>query len=170
MSSWDDKERRAVSETLSRAVSWFGDKPDRLGKPMVLHSVRVGLMGRNHEEMIAGFLHDVLEDLPELGSRIVESHILIQRGRGWLSKEDGERILAAVYAVTKGTREPYESFIQRVAISGPLAIAVKLNDLRDNLNRASELMEPAERDRLIGRWALAVMVLESKLNEKEDAA
>lgn len=37
-----------------------GVGPD--GEPAVFHSLRVGMMGRNDKERMAGFLHDIMED------------------------------------------------------------------------------------------------------------
>ena len=44
-------------EELTQALS-----KDLDGRPVILHSLSVGMARTNDEEMICGFLHDVLED------------------------------------------------------------------------------------------------------------
>lgn len=46
-------------------------------------------------------------------------------------------------AVTRRSGESYAAFIERIAATSPLAVAVKLNDLADNAARCGELPEPA---------------------------
>lgn len=77
-------------------------------------------MGRCDEERIVGILHDVVED----------SSWTLQ-----MLKAEGfsDDILEAVDAVTRRPDETYERFIGRVA-RNPMAAAVKLNDLTDNMD------------------------------------
>jgi (p)ppGpp synthase/HD superfamily hydrolase len=78
-------------------------------------------MGRSEEEKIAGALHDVVED----SSWTFEA--LEAEG---FSKE----IIDALRCVTKTSEnENYDAFIDRVR-KNPLAIAVKINDLTDNMD------------------------------------
>lgn len=93
---------------------------DKAGFPYILHVLRVGLAGANDRERIVGWLHDVVEDggpdyLKYLQSRHFPSDVI-----------------DAVEALTCRKGENYEDYLVRVK-ANPLARAVKLNDLSDNL-------------------------------------
>lgn len=87
-------------------------------------------MGQNDNERIVGVLHDVIED----------THWTFED----LEKEGfSKEIIDALKCITKTSDvEDYEEFINRVKIN-PLAIKVKLNDLRDNMDirRMPEVLE-----------------------------
>ena len=94
---------------------------DKSGAPYIGHPLRVMEMGRNEDECILGVLHDVVED-------------------GAISFEDllaegfPPYIIDALRCITKlSPDEPYDKFIARVK-RNPLAVAVKLNDLTDNMD------------------------------------
>ena len=95
---------------------------DRYGVPYINHVVRVSDYGKTLDEKIVGALHDVIEDNPEY-----TSEALIELGFP-------EYIVFAVECLTKIDPEmPYEDLIKK-AEQSPLAIAVKINDLRDNMD------------------------------------
>jgi (p)ppGpp synthase/HD superfamily hydrolase len=103
---------------------------DKYGAPYINHVTRVMNMGETDNEKIVGILHDVIED----------TH--------W-TFEDLERVgfsievINAIKCVTKTSDdEDYSEFINRVKIN-PLAVKVKLNDLRDNMDikRMPEVLE-----------------------------
>ena len=94
---------------------------DKAGKDYIGHPLRVMEMGRTEEEKIVGVLHDVVED----GDWTFEA--LEAEG---FSKE----VIAALKCVTKTSEnENYDEFIERVK-KNPLAVAVKINDLTDNMD------------------------------------
>lgn len=96
---------------------------DKYQAPYLAHVMRVMEYGKTYDEKIVGALHDVVEDNPEDFSFEY-------------LKEAGfpEHILLAVKCLTKNNAEEnYEDFIRRTEKS-PLAVAVKLNDLRDNMD------------------------------------
>lgn len=132
-----------ISSAIAAASYAFGPKLDRLGKPMILHSIRVGMAGQTPDEMIVGFLHDVIEDTDTTLACLCL----------W-----PDHIVAAVDALSRLDGEPYRAFIERVRAAGPLAIAVKRNDLADNLGRATELPDDEMR-RLTVRWTHALVYL-----------
>ena len=75
-------------------------------------------------------LHDVVEDTDWSFERLAEE--------GFSSK-----VIEALKCVTKlSEEEPYNEFIERVKVN-PLAVAVKLNDLTDNMDirRLNELTD-----------------------------
>ena len=94
---------------------------DKSGKDYIEHPLRVMEMGKTEEEKIVGVLHDVVEDTPWTFEAL--------EAEGF-SKE----ILDALRCVTKTSEnENYDDFIERVR-KNPLAVAVKINDLTDNMD------------------------------------
>ena len=94
---------------------------DKCGKDYIGHPLRVMEMGRTEEEKIVGVLHDVVED----------SHWTFED----LEAEGFSQIvITALKCVTKiSENENYDDFIERVK-TNPLAVAVKINDLSDNMD------------------------------------
>lgn len=127
---------------LAIAVEAHGEQADKQGEPYVLHVLRVALAGITREEQIVGALHDVMED------------------GGWreedLHAEFGAEIAEAVWLLTrpKNSTMSYEEYIDRLR-PWPLARAVKVNDLRDNLSRI-EGLSSADRLRLEPRYRWAM--------------
>lgn len=98
--------------------------------PYINHPIRVMKMGKIMEEKIAGVLHDVVED-SEWTFEILEKE--------GIPKD----VIDALKCVTKLSEdEEYDHFIERVK-TNPLAVKVKLIDIRDNLDvtRLDELTE-----------------------------
>ena len=94
---------------------------DKAGKPYIEHPMRVMNMGKSMEEKIAGILHDVVED-SEWTFEMLEKE--------GIPKD----VMDALRCVTKLSEdEDYDHFIARVK-TNPLAIKVKLNDLKDNMD------------------------------------
>lgn len=94
---------------------------DKSGKDYIGHPLRVMEMGSTEEEKIAGVLHDVVED-SDWTFEALEAEGFSQE------------IIAALKCVTKlSENENYDNFIERVK-KNPLAVAVKINDLTDNMD------------------------------------
>ena len=94
---------------------------DKAGCDYIEHPLRVMAAGKSLDEKIVGVLHDVVEDT----NWTFES--LAAEG---FSAE----VIEALRCVTKlSESEPYDKFIARVK-RNPLAVAVKLNDLSDNMD------------------------------------
>jgi hypothetical protein len=120
--------------TLNRAIEIatkaHEGATDKNGASYINHVTRVMNMGQTDNEKIVGVLHDVIEDT------------------NWtfedLEKEGfSKEVIDALKCVTKTSEdEDYSEFIDRVKIN-PLAVKVKLNDLRDNLDvkRMPEVLE-----------------------------
>lgn len=93
-------------------------------KPEILHPLAVGLAGNNREEIIAGFLHDVVED-----SSLTFTDL---RNKG-VDENTIEVLKLLTHDKTKST---YTDYINKIASSQNItAIHVKYNDLRNNLKR-----------------------------------
>lgn len=111
--------------TLERAIEIATEahrgQLDKAGCEYITHPLRVMAAGKSLEEKIAGVLHDVVED------------------SGWtfeMLEAEGfsAEIIAALRCLTKlSANEPYDKFIIRIK-DNPLAVAVKLNDLSDNMD------------------------------------
>ena len=94
---------------------------DKAGNEYIGHPLRVMEMGKTEEEKIVGVLHDVVEDTDWSFERL--------EAEGFAPE-----IIAALKCVTKiSENENYDAFIERVK-KNPLATAVKINDLTDNMD------------------------------------
>lgn len=111
--------------TLERAIEIATQahegQVDKAGKPYIGHPLRVMEMGRTVEEKIVGVLHDLVEDTPWTFEML--------EAEGF-----SPEVIAALKCVTKiSEKENYDDFIDRVK-KNPLAVAVKINDLTDNMD------------------------------------
>lgn len=112
-----------IEDALLLAVEAHDGQKDLDGKPVIMHPMAVGLAGRNREEIIAGLLHDVVEDT---GFTFED---LLERGVD-------EPIVEALRLLTHTKDMPHEDYVKRIAQSGnDIAIHVKYNDLCHNLKR-----------------------------------
>ena len=94
---------------------------DKAGNDYIGHPLRVMEMGKTDEEKIVGVLHDVVEDT----SWTFE---------GLEAEGFSKEIIEALRCVTKTSEnENYDAFIERIK-KNPLATAVKINDLTDNMD------------------------------------
>jgi (p)ppGpp synthase/HD superfamily hydrolase len=119
-----------LEKAIEIAVHAHKGQVDKAGRPYILHVLQVMMFGKTDEEKIVGVLHDVVED----------THWTFES----LEKEGfSQEIIEALKCVTKiSENEHYDAFTERVK-KNPLAIRVKLNDLRSNmdLTRLDQLKE-----------------------------
>jgi hypothetical protein len=114
------------------ATSAHEGQVDKAGKPYIEHPMRVMNMGKTVEEKIAGVLHDVVEDSDWTFDMLEKEGI-------------PKDVMDALRCVTKLSEdEDYDHFIERVK-TNPLAVKVKLNDLKDNMD-ITRLGEVTEKD------------------------
>ena len=111
--------------TLERAIEIASEahkgQYDKAGNDYIGHPLRVMDMGRSEEEKIVGVLHDVVEDTDWTFEMLAAEGF-------------SQDIIAALKCVTKiSENENYDDFIERVK-KNPLATAVKINDLSDNMD------------------------------------
>jgi Guanosine polyphosphate pyrophosphohydrolases/synthetases len=107
-----------VAKAVELAARVHACQKDIGGAPYILHPMRVmGEMECEQTRIIAA-LHDTVEDGEGFSVGIVRRHF-------------GDRIAAAVDALTKREGEDYDDYLQRVK-SDELALKVKLADLKDN--------------------------------------
>ena len=111
--------------TLQRAIEIATEAHqgqfDKAGRDYIGHPLRVMEMGKTEEEKIVGVLHDVIEDTDWTFEKLAEAGF-------------SDEVIAALRCVTKiSENENYDDFIDRVK-KNPLAVAVKINDLTDNMD------------------------------------
>ena len=97
------------------------DQKDKVGRPYILHPLRMMLRFKSEKEMIVAVLHDVVEDSPDWDFERL-------RGEGF-----SEEIVEAVDHLTRREEETYDEFVERSS-RHPLARRVKLADLEDNMD------------------------------------
>ncbi len=112
-----------IEKALEIATKAHKGQLDLDGKPVILHPLTVGLMGTCTDEIVVGFLHDVVEDSDYTFAYLLEQGV-------------PTHIIDTLRLLTHAKTEPYETYLERIATSGNrLAIAVKWHDLTHNLER-----------------------------------
>ena len=111
--------------TLQRAIEIATEahkgQYDKAGNDYIGHPLRVMEMGMTENEKIVGVLHDVVEDSDWTFEALAAEGF-------------SQEIIEALRCVTKvSENENYDDFIERVK-KNPLAVAVKINDLSDNMD------------------------------------
>ena len=87
------------------------------------HSKRVALKGKTEEEIVLGYLHDVIEDSGDMFDYDILSK----------TYKIPDYILKSLYAITRDkTKETYFDYIKRLS-TNDLARQVKIYDLEDHL-------------------------------------
>lgn len=110
-----------LSKAINIAMQAHAGQVDKAGMPYIGHVMRVMQAGKTIDEKIVGVLHDVVEDTDWTFEDLLAEGFPVH-------------IVDALRCVTKlSDDEPYESFINRVK-TNPLAVAVKINDLTDNMD------------------------------------
>lgn len=121
---------KILSKAITLALKAHEGQVDKSGVPYAGHIMRVMAAGRTMDENIVGVLHDVVEDTEWTFDALLDEGFSVH-------------IVDALRCVTKlSDDEPYDEFIERVK-TNPLAVAVKINDLTDNMDvrRYKELSE-----------------------------
>lgn len=139
---WDALETKA----MALAGHWFDGVKDKGGQPYIAHVRRVAEGCASPAGRVVGWLHDLLEDTAIPFKDISEVF--------------PPEVTLAVVALTRLKGEVYlTDFIPRIALN-PLAVEVKLSDLRDN----SDLSRPfANPDMVAKRYKPAIALLEKGL-------
>lgn len=120
---------------------------DKGGNPYILHPVRVMLGCKTLDEKIVAVLHDTLENSD------LTAEDLLKEGFS-------DTIVDAVVCLTREMGGDYMEYIQKVA-KNPLATAVKLSDLTDNMDlKRLPGLTPRDFQRL-ERYLRAQLILET---------
>lgn len=134
-----------LEKAIAIAVQAHAGQLDKSGAPYILHPLRVMFGVSSEVEQIVAVLHDVVEDSEWTFEQL--------RAEGF-----SESVLAALDCVTKRENEDYFDFIDRIKVN-PLAIAVKISDLHDNMKLA-RIPNPTERDfQRIRKYEKALAIL-----------
>lgn len=124
-----------LEDAIWLAVQAHRGQVDKAGSPYVLHALRVMLRLDGEAARIAGVLHDVIEDTDCTLDQL--------RELGY-----SPAVLDALDRLTHRPGDAYDAYIDRVEAS-PLARAVKLADLEDNLDvRRLPEVTPRDAERL----------------------
>jgi (p)ppGpp synthase/HD superfamily hydrolase len=136
-----------VDDAVALARRAHEGQTDKGGRPYITHPIRVMQRVEGTHERMAAVLHDVIEDTP------VDADDLRAAGCP-------ERVVEAVVALSKLPGEPLESSIARAA-ADPIAAVVKRADIADNSSevRLGQL-DPATQDRLRGKYARSLQLLD----------
>ncbi|MBU3847161.1 MAG: HD domain-containing protein [Candidatus Acinetobacter avistercoris] len=122
-----------LEKAIALAANRHAGQVDKANQPYILHPLRVMLKMKTTPQQIVAVLHDILEDT---NTTVVE---LITLG---FSSE----IVDAVIALTKKEDENRIEVAYRI-VKNPLARAVKLADLADNMD-ISRIPQPSSGDLL----------------------
>jgi (p)ppGpp synthase/HD superfamily hydrolase len=135
----------SLETAIAIAAEAHKGQRDKGGQPYILHPLRVMMKLKTENERIVAVLHDVLEDTP-----ITEDDL---RQRGFSSA-----IIEALRCLTREADEPYEAFIRRVK-RNPLASAVKVHDMTDNMD-LSRIPAPKDEDfKRVEKYRAALLIL-----------
>lgn len=140
-----------LNKAIKIAEKAHKGQKDKYHTPYISHVMRVVSYGKTLDEKIVGALHDVVEDN--------EDYSL-----DFLRKEGfPEHIIYAVECLTKlPTDTDYMEFIKKIEKS-PLAIAVKMNDLKDNMDLTRVNRELTRKDlKRFNKYLIAYRYLVNK--------
>lgn len=109
-----------LQRALEIAVVHHAGQTDKSGEPYALHSIRVSMKLDTEAAKITALLHDIVED-----TSITLADL----------REEGftPEIIEAVDLLTHRRLDPYEDYVAKIA-ANPIARAVKLADLEDNMD------------------------------------
>lgn len=112
-----------LKTALKIALDAHKEQKDLDGKSEFFHPLEIGLAGRNMEEMVVGFLHDVVED-----SNLTFNDLL--------AYGIPKRYIDTLQLLTHDKSMLYDDYLMNIGKSGNrTAISVKMNDLKHNLAR-----------------------------------
>lgn len=137
---------------ISIAVEAHRGQTDKADLPYILHPLRVMGNVNSLEAKIVAVLHDVVEDTP------ITFDVLLDKGI--------EPLLVDVVKLLTHTKEiSYENYIRKIA-TNPLAIQVKLADLKDNSN-LDRLKEKTDKDyQRLEKYKKAIAFLEDNFQNQ----
>jgi len=141
--------QQLFEKAIAIALKAHQGQKDKAGAPYLLHVLRVMMSMEKMDEKIVALLHDVVEDSETTIEDLTKAGFPL-------------KILKAVELLTKTDNQPYEDYIQRMK-KNPIAKAVKMADLKDNLN-TNRLKKLSDSDKLrIKKYKQALKTLNSQL-------
>ena len=119
----DNENLSQIEIALEIALRAHKGQRDLDGNPVILHPLTVALKGNNESEIVAGLLHDVVEDTGYTFDDLLNAGI-------------SAKVVDALRLLTHKKGTDYLDYVRRIADShNPIAINVKCNDLEHNLER-----------------------------------
>lgn len=145
------KKEELLNKAIKIAQKAHKNQTDKFGTPYINHIMRVMTAGKTYDEKIVGVLHDTIEDCPE-----ITYEFLLQEGFP-------HHIVFAIECLTKTPADvDYTEFIKQTEKS-PLAVAVKMNDLRDNMDLTRFTKPLTEKDaKRLNKYLTAYLYLKDK--------
>jgi hypothetical protein len=132
------------------------DQRDKAGKPYLEHVKRVSDKGKTETEKICGIPHDLVEDTPWTIAQLEKEGFTTE-------------VIDVLKLLTRNPNEDYEAFIERIC-THPIAVAVKINDVEDNLD-ITRLEKVSETDmERINRYLKALSRLKKVLSAYQETA
>lgn len=114
-------EAKVLERAIGLAVGCHSGQTDRAGRPYILHCLRVMHQQSTDTRRIIAVLHDFLEDGP-------------QQPTSWLTEIGcSEHVINCLVALSREKDETRMQAARRTALYAD-AVAVKLADLRDNMD------------------------------------
>lgn len=121
-----------INKAIEIASKAHDGQLDKAQNPYIFHPLRVMLYTQGGEkEQCVAVLHDVLED-----TNLTAEYLL--------NEGFGEDIVTALKLLTRTPEDDYMEYIHRLK-NNPIARAVKLADLRDNMDM-TRIPNPTEKD------------------------
>jgi len=143
-----------LSKVIEFAVKAHGGQIDKIGEPYILHPLRVMMDCNTMVEKIVAILHDTVEDTD---ATLEDIRALFTNNN---NRTYADTIVNAVDALTKREGEVYEDYLNRVK-DNPIAISVKLADIRDNMSPIRQYRLPLEKQiKLKAKYLKALMLLQ----------
>lgn len=109
-----------LEKAIEIAAQAHRGQVDKAGDPYILHVLRVMLRMPDETEMVAGVLHDIIEDTPWTAADLAAEGF-------------PPEVVQVIQLLSRNKGESYEDFISRLA-PDPLARRVKIADLEDNMD------------------------------------
>ncbi len=109
-----------LTKAISIATSAHESQVDKGGKPYIEHPLRVMKHMTTDTTRIVAVLHDVIEDSDYSFDDLIAAGF-------------SEEIVSAIAALTKQKGVSYKNYLKAIK-TNPIAIAVKLADLQDNMD------------------------------------
>ena len=145
-------EKSQIEIALEIALKAHMGQRDLDGNPVILHPLTVALKGKNEHEIVAGLLHDVVEDTDRTFNDLLEAGI-------------DQEVVEALKLLTHTDDVDYFDYVDHIRQSrNPIAINVKLNDLEHNLQRGRH----GNHLRLVAKHTRAKQMLAPETNGDKD--
>ncbi|MYW33617.1 HD domain-containing protein [Streptomyces sp. SID2119] len=146
-----------VAEVYALAAAAHAGQFDKIGVPYIEHvrAVAVGLVSFGDHLVMAGLLHDIIEDTDWTGERLREAGV-------------PDHVVALVEAVTNERGVPYEEKVARITGHGRDAVLLKVADNAHNSHpdRAVKLPK-GQRTRLAAKYRAARDILWPAVEDRD---